>query len=141
MNNLTNEESKKDQYMFIKMIHDINKIFVGHSLTSKLVNKYIYIYKNKQTNTNRICIRKIVLMVLLGTQVLGGWELGTPPSPTFSPHDTRISATSTSRSLSLFGRIGPCQSLVGLGRLRWDVHVITSSINASILFLIYDGKP
>ena len=44
MNNLTNEESKKDQYMFIKMIHDINKIFVGHSLTSKLVNKYIYIY-------------------------------------------------------------------------------------------------
>ena len=78
-------------------------------------------------------------MVLLGTQVWGGWELGTPPSLTFSPpHDTRISATSNSGSPSLIGRIGPCQSLVGLGRLRWDVHVITSSINAS---LIYDGKP
>jgi len=35
MNNLTNEESKKDKYMFIKIILDINKIFVGHSLTSK----------------------------------------------------------------------------------------------------------
>ena len=51
MNNLTNEESKKDQYMFIKMIHDINKIFVGHSLTSTLVNKYIYIKISRPIQT------------------------------------------------------------------------------------------